>query len=67
MLTKEEVDHVANLARIKVNEDEYELYAKQLYDILTDIDKVNEVEVNDEEMMISAVDIKNRYSKNAFG
>lgn len=52
-LTKEEVLHVAHLARIKVDEDEIEKYQVELQKLLNDVDKIKEVEGYDEERMIA--------------
>lgn len=61
-LSKEEVNHVADLARLNINQDEYELYGKQLYDILEEINKINDVKLTTDEIMISSIDFNNRYS-----
>jgi aspartyl-tRNA(Asn)/glutamyl-tRNA(Gln) amidotransferase subunit C len=54
-LSKEEVLHVANLARLNVKEEEIEKYSKQLSDILTEIDKITSVDIDEEgEVLISA-------------
>ena len=55
-LTKEEVLHVANLARIKVTEDEIEKYQVELKQLLDDVEKVNDVVGYDEEMLIAPWD-----------
>ena len=52
-LTKEEVLHVAHLARIKVDDDEIEKYQVELKQLLDDVDKIKEVEGYDEERMIA--------------
>ena len=39
-LTKEEVLHVAHLARIKVDEEEIEKYQVELKQLLNDVDKI---------------------------
>ncbi len=52
-LTKEEVLHVAHLARIKVDEQEIEKYQVELKQLLNDVDKIKEVEGYDEERMIA--------------
>lgn len=52
-LTKEEVLHVAYLARIKVDEDEIEKYQVELKQLLNDVDKIKDVEGYDEERMIA--------------
>ena len=55
-LTKEEVLHVAHLARIAVNDEEIERYQVELKKILDDVDKIKEVENYDEELLISPVE-----------
>jgi aspartyl-tRNA(Asn)/glutamyl-tRNA(Gln) amidotransferase subunit C len=45
-LTKKEVEHIANLARIKLTEKEEEKMAKELGAILGYIDKLNEVDTS---------------------
>lgn len=62
MLSKEEVEHVSNLARISIKENEYELYAKQLHDILSDIEKINKVELISDDILISTSKNINKYS-----
>lgn len=52
-LTKEEVLHVAHLARIKIDEEEIEKYQVELKKLLNDVDKIKEVEGYDEERMIA--------------
>ncbi len=52
-LTKEEVLHVAHLARIKVEEEEIEKYQVELKQLLNDVDKIKEVDGYDEERMIA--------------
>lgn len=55
-LTKEEVLHVARLARIHVNEEEVEKYQIELKQLLNDIDKIKEVKTEANEMMFSPVE-----------
>lgn len=52
-LSKEEVLHVANLARIKVTEEEIEKYQVDLKTLLNEVEKINEVEGYDEEILIA--------------
>ena len=59
-LTKEEVLHVANLARINVNEEDIEKYKLQLKQILDEVNRINEVNV-DEDILISPTINKNIY------
>ena len=65
MLTREEVDHVADLARLHVDESEYDLYAKQLYDILAEVDKIEKVDLKGEED--SPCELTNVYSSDQVG
>ena len=68
MLSKEEVDHVADLARLHVDDAEYELYEKQLYDILSEIKKIEDIDVEGEtEIMISPSTNTNTYSNDSIG
>lgn len=68
MLTKEEVDHVAHLARLYVDEKEYDLYAHQLYDILEEINKIEQVDLEGESnIMISPCTNTNCYSQDQVG
>lgn len=56
-LSKEEVMHVARLARISVNDPKtLEKYQYQLKELLDDVDKIKEVKNVDEEKLISPVD-----------
>lgn len=45
-LDKKAVIHVANLARLSIGDDEIEKYGVQLSDILTEIDKINKVDID---------------------
>lgn len=53
MLSKEEVMHVAKLARIKISEEEMEKYQIELKQLLTDVEKINDVVGYDDEILIS--------------
>ena len=55
-LTNEEVLHVATLARLELNDDEIEKYAYQLKEILNEIDKINDIELESDEIMIAPWD-----------
>lgn len=54
-LTREEVMHVAQLARIGINEKEMEKYQYQLKQLLDDIDKIKEVKNYDEDYLIAPI------------
>ena len=55
-LTREEVLHVANLARIKLSEEEIEKYQVQLKQLLNDVEKINEVKGYDDDILIACWD-----------
>ena len=48
-----EIEHIANLAKLKLEENEYSKYQTQIGDILTEIEKIIKVKINDEDIMIS--------------
>ena len=52
-LTREEVLHVAELARIKINEEEIEKYQIELQQLLNDVEKINDVQGYDDEILIA--------------
>ena len=52
-LTKEEVLHVANLARIKLTEEEIKKYQVELKELLNDVEKINNVEGYDDDILIA--------------
>lgn len=52
-LSKEEVLHVADLARIKLSDKEVEKYQIELKKLLDDVEKINEVEGYDDDILIA--------------
>lgn len=54
-----DIEHINDLARL--NETDLTKYETQLKDIMTEIDKILEVEINMEEIMISPIQNINRY------
>lgn len=52
-LSKEEVMHVAELARIEITEDELEKYQIELKQLLNEVEKINNVQGYDDEMLIA--------------
>jgi len=60
-LTKEEVLHVAHLARIEVDEKNIEKYAHQLKQIMDEINKINEVKLEETDTLITPIEIHNVY------
>lgn len=62
MIEKDQVKHIADLAKLSISDNEMEKYQKQLADILTEIDKIVEVEIDNKDIMISPTENKNVYS-----
>ena len=52
-LTKEEVLHVANLARIEIDENEIEVYQKKLKELLNQVEKIEEINDHDSSYLIA--------------
>lgn len=52
-LSREEVLHVAELARIYLTEEEIEKYRVQLKKLLNDVEKINEVKGYDDDILIA--------------
>ena len=52
-LTKEEVQHVLNLARLKASDEEIEKYRIDLKKMITEIDKIKELNDFDEDLLIA--------------
>ena len=52
-LTRDEVLHVARLARIKVSDDEIERYQVELKQILNEVEKINDIKGYDDDMLIA--------------
>lgn len=55
-LSREEVMHVAKLAKIKISEEELERYEVELKKLLDEVDKIEDVKGYDEEMLIAPWD-----------
>ena len=52
-LSKEEVLHVADLARISLTEEEISKYQKELKKLLDDVEKINDVKGYDDDTLIA--------------
>lgn len=55
-LSREEVLHVAHLARINLEEEEIEKFRVQLKKLMDDVNKIEEVKGYDEDIMITPVE-----------
>ena len=66
-LTREEVLHVSELARIKLSEEEIEKYQVELKKLLNDVEKINEVKGYDDEILISCWEENTKLRKDEKG
>ncbi len=66
-LDREKVLHVASLAKLRIEEAEIEKYAKELKDLMTEVDRIQEAKIDDEEILISPSENKNVYSEDTVG
>ena len=66
-LSKEEVLHVAHLARISLTDEEIEKFRVQLKVLMDDIDKIKEVKDFDDEMMYTPIEEATRLREDEVG
>ena len=59
MITIKDVEHVAKLARLQLNDEEKTMFTKQLGDILKYVEQMNEVDTTGVEPMSHAIPLKN--------
>lgn len=52
-LTKEEVLHVAKLGRLNLTQEEIEKFSYQLRELLNEIEKISEIEIEEKEVLIA--------------
>ena len=52
-LTREEVEHVADLAKLALTEEEIEKYRVELKQLIDYIDKVKDIKIYDEDFLIA--------------
>ena len=64
-LTREEVLHVAQLARLSLKPEEIELFTRQLNDILAYVEKLQELDTGDVAPMTHAVPLTNAFREDA--
>ncbi|TDX58864.1 Asp-tRNA(Asn)/Glu-tRNA(Gln) amidotransferase subunit GatC [Orenia marismortui] len=58
-IDKETVEKVAHLARLEVSEEEKDLFAHQLSDILEHAEKLNELDTEDVDPMAHVLEVNN--------
>ena len=66
-LSREEVLHVAELARISLTEEEIEKYRIELKKLLSDVEKINEVEGYDDDILIACWEENTKLRKDEVG
>lgn len=66
-LSKEEVLHVADLARISLTDEEISKYQKELKKLLDDVEKINEVKGYDDDILIACWENKTELRKDEAG
>ena len=66
-LDKEKVLHVASLAKLRIEDDEIDKYVKELKDLMDEVNRIQEVEIDDEEILISPTKNKNVYKDDTVG
>ena len=59
MITIKDVEHVAKLARLELTQEEKEMFTEQLGDVLTHVEKMNEVNTTGVEPMNHPIDFVN--------
>ena len=66
-ITKQEVEKIAQLARINMSESERDEFAQQLSDILDYVEKLSELATDDVEPLASALDLHNVFREDTPG
>lgn len=66
-LDRETVLHVASLAKLHLTEEEIEKYSYQLKDIMDEMDKILNFNVDDEEILIAPCTNEDTYNKDEIG
>ena len=62
-ITKNDIEHIAALSMLNLSNEETEGYAKDLEDILTFVDKINELDTDNIEESAFALDSVNVFRK----
>lgn len=61
MINRKEVEYVAHLARLEIDDAQKDKFTSQLNDILLYIDKLNELDTKDVEPMSHAIAVTNAF------
>jgi aspartyl-tRNA(Asn)/glutamyl-tRNA(Gln) amidotransferase subunit C len=67
MINKQEVEYVAHLARLEIDEGQKDKFTGQLNDILLYIDKLNELDTTGVEPMSHAIAVTNAFREDKIG
>ena len=59
IIDEKQITHVSNLARLELSEEEKQEFSKQLSDIITYVEKINELETDGISPADHIVDVKN--------
>lgn len=66
-LDREKVLHVASLAKLRIEEDEIDKYVKELKDLMDEVNRIQEVEIEDDEILICPTENKDVYKDDTIG
>ncbi len=66
-VSRQEVEHIANLARLSLSEEEIELYQSQLSKILDYIEQLSELDTTDVEPTSHVVNLRNVFREDEPG
>ena len=66
-ISREEVKHVARLARLRFSDEEIETFTTQLNDILVYMDKLNELDTSDVPPTFHAMEKENAFRNDEVG
>jgi aspartyl/glutamyl-tRNA(Asn/Gln) amidotransferase C subunit len=67
VLSADEVRHVAKLARLRLGEEQVQLYRRQLSSVLEHIDRLQQLDVDQVEPMAHPTEITNRLDEDVAG
>ena len=66
-LSREEVEHVAKLARIGLDEKDIAKFQVELKKLISDIDKIKDIKTRDDDMLITPVDFNSELRNDEVG
>ena len=66
-LDREKVLHVASLAKLRIEEDEIPKYVKELKDLMAEVDRIQDVQIDDDEILICPTENRNVYNDDTIG